>query len=346
MPLAAAFLLLAASAAYGRGVGGSAATAPVSTSPADVNERTRTFHLDEGARVHLNWPAEAGDEAARRHLILFALPNGNTIEQTVGCRPREGLDWHYDIQHIGAQTRRLREIAPDERFVIAYLEADGRSWPGWKTRHADYLDLAPRIIHRVETEAAGSFDSVNLLAHSGGGSFIFAFIDSQERIPDRVARIAFLDANYGYRDEAGHADKLIAWLRADPGHVLNVVCYDDSHATLNGKFFLSAPDRGTWGSTGRMLYRFIKDIPLTQESRGPVQFFRGLDGRLEFILHTNPENKILHTALVGEMSGFLHAMTLAGPYEKQAGPFAGPITYEKWIQPEPLVTTTQPAAHP
>jgi len=41
-------------------------------------------------------------------LILYALPNGNTIEQTKGRRVAEGLDWHFGIQHIAAQTRYLR----------------------------------------------------------------------------------------------------------------------------------------------------------------------------------------------------------------------------------------------
>src|SRR4029079_4767087 len=43
--------------------------------------------------------------------------------------------------------------------------------------------------------------------------------------------------------------------------------------------------------------------------------------------HTNPQNKILHTALVGEMNGLLAALG--------AAPFGGPRAYAKYIQPAP-----------
>src|SRR5262245_24198657 len=46
------------------------------------------------------------DAAKPTRLVFFATPNGNTIEQTLGCQAIPGLDWHYDIQHIAAQTRR------------------------------------------------------------------------------------------------------------------------------------------------------------------------------------------------------------------------------------------------
>src|SRR3954470_1487673 len=41
-------------------------------------------------------------------LIIYALPNGNSIEQTIGCSEQQGVEWHYFIQQIGAQTRALR----------------------------------------------------------------------------------------------------------------------------------------------------------------------------------------------------------------------------------------------
>ena len=57
-----------------------------------------------------------------------------------------------------------------------------------------------------------------------------------------------------------------------------------------------------------------------------------MNGRIEVIMHTNPESKILHTVLVGDMNGFIHAITVGAKYENKAAIFNGPIAYEKWIQ--------------
>ncbi|MHA0111789.1 hypothetical protein ACXYUI_32595, partial [Klebsiella pneumoniae] len=64
-------------------------------------------------------------------LAIYALPNGNTIEQTFGRRLRPGMDWHFDIQHIGAQTRFLRASDPHESLIVAYVANDKRAWPTW-----------------------------------------------------------------------------------------------------------------------------------------------------------------------------------------------------------------------
>ena len=65
-------------------------------------------------------------------LIIYALPNGNTTEQTIGKALAPGDDWHFDIQHIGAQTRLLRAANPGRNLVIAYLENTQKSWPSWR----------------------------------------------------------------------------------------------------------------------------------------------------------------------------------------------------------------------
>lgn len=70
-------------------------------------------------------------------LIFYALPNGNTTEQTIGKAMRPGDDWHFDIQHIGAQTRFLRNAITDRTVVVAYLENDLTSWPAWRRRNGD-----------------------------------------------------------------------------------------------------------------------------------------------------------------------------------------------------------------
>ena len=92
-----------------------------------------TETAEPDVRLHVNAPLdEHGKPARGTRLIVFALPNGNTIEQTLGCKMTEGLDWHYDIQHIAAQMRLLRTLVPDERIVLVCVEAPGLSWPNWR----------------------------------------------------------------------------------------------------------------------------------------------------------------------------------------------------------------------
>src|SRR5438270_202121 len=74
-----------------------------------------------------------------------------------------------------------------------------------------------RIVDGVTRIVPGPAPRLTLSGHSGGGSFIFQYLDGGEAIPPDVARIAFLDANYSYADDAHHGDKLLAWLRGDAG---------------------------------------------------------------------------------------------------------------------------------
>jgi len=41
-------------------------------------------------------------------------------------------DWHFDIQHIAAQTRYIRNTDKRNNYIIAYLMAEQKSWPSWK----------------------------------------------------------------------------------------------------------------------------------------------------------------------------------------------------------------------
>ena len=52
--------------------------------------------------------------------------------------------------------------------------------------------------------------------------------------------------------------------------------------------------------------------------------------------HRNPDNKILHTALVGEMNGVLSSLTLGTPLEWSWGQFGGPPAFSKWVQKQPF----------
>ena len=46
-------------------------------------------------------------------ISFFALPNGNTTEQTMGKQMQPGDDWHFDIQHIpGNKQDKIRKQFP------------------------------------------------------------------------------------------------------------------------------------------------------------------------------------------------------------------------------------------
>jgi hypothetical protein len=210
----------------------------------------REIQLPDEARILVNTPARESFAANKPVLLVFyALPNGNTIEQTIGKTLQPGEDWHFNIQHIGAQMRWLRNEITNRTIVVAYLEAGMKSWPAWRkkysdTRIAEILDGVRGIFSPNKTE-------VVLASHSGGGSLIFGYLNAVGKIPDDVKRIAFLDSNYGY-DSKLHADKIKNWLAASGENHLCVLAYQDYLGLLNGKSFVSEAG-GTWGRSQVML---------------------------------------------------------------------------------------------
>ncbi|MGQ9648852.1 MAG: hypothetical protein ACUVXJ_01940 [Phycisphaerae bacterium] len=316
-------------------------------------ELVQAYPHEPGVQVRIVAPPVIQfDTSKPTRVIVYALPNGNTTDQTIGKLVTPGVDWHCGIQHIGAQTRRLREVIHDENLVTAYVEADGKSWPSWRAKHADSSRIIAQIIDSIAVRFEGMQTSITLTGHSGGGSFIFGYFNGVDRISDRIDRIAFLDSNYAYSDEQKHGDKLIAWLKASPRNHLIVIAYDDRNIMLDGKRVVS-PTGGTYRRTTDMIARLRKDMTLSEEpliktfltsthpASAPAGYisalamskrYRGLDGRVDIILVENPQNKILHTVLVGDMSGFIHAISSGTPYENQVAVFGGPVTYEKWIQ--------------
>jgi hypothetical protein len=74
---------------------------------------------------------------------------------------------------------------------------------------------------------------------------------------------------------------------------------------------------------------------LTQGNRGPFLEYCGMSGQIHFLLHTNPDGKILHTVLV-ERNGLLEAMTWDTPlYAKWDEGFWGDRAYSDFIAPLP-----------
>ena len=324
------------------------AAAPVARLPdfrptAFHNEQQREFSPEKGVRAVANAPGDFDPNRPTR-LVIYACPNGNSIEMTMGAKLEKGMDWHYDIQHIAAQTRKLRQIDADENIVVAVLEADTKSWPAWRNLRGDENGKLIREV--VEQVQAAIFHScrVSLAGHSGGGSFIFGYLNGGDAIPDEIERIAWLDANYAYDNEKEqHGDKLLAWLKGDSKRHLIVFAYDDFKARLNGKPFVSATG-GTFYRSHKMVEFFNAhdESKLTQTQRGPFEEYVGMNGQIHFLLHTNPEAKILHTILV-ERNGLLEAMTWDTPlHDKWGGQFWGDRAYSDLIAPS-AIAATRPA---
>ena len=204
--------------------------------------------------------------------IIYALPNGNSTAQTMRRPLADGLDWHFDIQHIAAQTRALRARGYPQA-VVAYLEAEGKSWPAWRSKYG-YPSANARIAMIVDSLRAVIGNppqlAVTLTGHSGGGSFAFGFIDGQDALPTWLERIAFLDGKKVVSDSGG-----------------------------------------TWRATERMLRSFAGTFSLTHDALGDLE--RDRAPQVEILRHPNPANRILHTEMVGEMNGYMHALLSGHP---------------------------------
>ncbi len=280
--------------------------------------------VDAGVRVVIDRPE--ADNGKPVLLVFYALPNGNTIEQTIGKAIKPGDDWHFDIQHIGAQVGFLREKITDRSLVVAYLENDLRSWPAWRTRNGD--TRIPAIVEAVRTRFQAARTRIVLSGHSGGGSFIFGYLNSVATIPDAIERIAFLDANYGYKTDL-HKNKLAAWLRASDAHYLVVLAYNDAVALLDGKPFVSAAG-GTWGRSRLMLEDLQTLIPFEKTLGAGMEKSTGLGGRVQFLLKENPERKVLHTVQV-EKNGFIASMLSGTRLEGVDYSYFGARAYTRFI---------------
>lgn len=261
-------------------------------------------------------------------LILYALPNGNTTAQTIGDAVPGDTGWRYDIQNIGAQTRALRTRGVPQA-IVAYLEADSRSWPSWRQTRG-YPTANAEIVRIVDSVVAAIGRppklTVTLTGHSGGGSFMFGFIEGHSSIPKWIDRIAFLDANYNF--DAKHRAPLARWLADDRSHRLVVVAYDDREIMLDGKKVVS-DSGGTWRATQRMLGWLADDgIAVTPDSARGFDRWRG--AQVEILRHPNPQNRILHTEMIGEMNAYLHAMLLGRPgYDDRSSVLGPPRSYTK-----------------
>ncbi len=115
---------------------------------AQVNNNIYSFIIGNDVTITIDQPIKKINSKKKAMLILFALPNGNTTAQTMGKKMEEGDDWHFDIQHIKAQTHFLRNQLTHKNIIVAYLENKQKSWPAWKQQHSNF---ALEINHIVDT---------------------------------------------------------------------------------------------------------------------------------------------------------------------------------------------------
>ena len=293
-----------------------------------AGERIRILDLYPGVTVTLVAPNQL-DARKAVELILYALPNGNTTAETIGRKLKDGISWRYDIQHIGAQTREYR-ARTGSQAIVAYLEANTKSWPEWRRVHG--YDRANRrivsIIDQIRTAIGSPRElSVILTGHSGGGSFTWGFIDGQDSLPRWLHRIAFLDSNYSF--EPRHGERMLQWLRRDPRNTLMVLAYDDREIMLDGRKVVS-DSGGTWRATQRMLDYYRPVVSFTEDRLGDFIRFRA--PQMEVLLHPNPANRILHTEMIGEMNGYLHALLVGrAGYDDEASVLLPRRLYSQWV---------------
>ena len=248
----------------------------------------------------------------RTLLVFYALPNGNSIEWTRGKMMEPGDDWHYDIQHIAAQTRYLRQVMRDQNIIVVYLSNQLKSWPAWKRQPPGGPAEIKRMVDSISGMFAGFHPDIMLNSHSGGGSFIFGWLDAVETIPDAVKRIAFIDSDYGYEDSL-HTAKLVQWLDHGKDHFLTVLAYNDSVVVFNGKPLVS-PTGGTWYRSQLLQRKLSNHFPFRSTEDTAFRNYSALSNRIDIRLKTNPTGKIYHTEQVAR-NGFIHTVLSGTKYE-------------------------------
>lgn len=309
------------------------------------DEQVLTINYNPEVRIVINAPSIASfDPAKKVGLALFALPNGNTIEQTAGKVLKTGDDWHFDIQHIAAQTRFIRQHVSDYNLVTVYLESTQLSWPTWRGKYANNAAIIANIIDSVKNMFKSYSPFVVLTGHSGGGSLTFGYMNGVTNIANDIERISFLDSDYNYDDTYGL--KIYNWIKASTKHYLSVIAYNDSVALLNGAPIVSATG-GTWYRSKMMKNYLANYYTFTTEIDSNFIKYTALNGRIKFLLKQNPQKLILHTVQV-ELNGFIQGMVSGTAAEGVGYTYYGaraytPLVQNEFTQPKKLTIPARPA---
>jgi len=286
-----------------------------------------SFRMYVDVRITFDQPQNFSSKK-KTIIILFVLPNGNTTEQTMGKKMTEGDDWHFDIQHIRAQTKFLREKLSAENLVVIYLENDFKAWPLWKQKHGDHLNLIQHIVDTLYNIIPTKNKSLYLNGHSGGGSFIFGYLAGLQKIPASVKRISFIDSNYGY--DSSFYPKLKEWMQHVKDAHLTVFAYNDSVALYNGKPVVSATG-GTWWRSQLMLKHFSGDYDFRRTQTDSLIIYQTKNKKIAFYLKENFNRGIYHTQQV-ELNGFIHSIFYGTKNESKGYEYYGPRAYSAYIE--------------
>ncbi len=297
-----------------------------------TDEQIRSFRWGEDIDVHINAPGKKYLKTDRETIIVFyALPAGNTIDWTIGKQIEEGDDWHFDIQHIGAQTRFLRKTLKDNNVIVVYLQPTNLAWQTYDDKHPDnYVDLIQQMTQDILKPFRQFNYTVTLNGHSAGGSWVLRYLQGVDIIPEWIDRIAFIDSNYNYKYDADHYDSLFTeFLLERNSTYLCVMAYNDSIALYQGKPFVSSQG-GTWWNTKHMKKRLNDRFNFTQDHNNDFQRYAALDGRFQILLKENQARAILHTVQVYR-NGFIHSMLHGTEYENRAYWYYGEPMYLEFI---------------
>jgi len=315
-------LLFSMIAARSQSLPGFTSTGTFDEQELTINDRWKDVVININAPLQFN-------RSGKTYLVLYALPNGNSIEWTKGKKLKEGDDWHFDIQHIAAQTRYVRHTDKKNNYIIAYLMAAKKSWPAWKRSTPDSIFIIKKIVDSISSFFKDHQPEIILNGHSGGGSFIFGYLDAVEKIPANVTRIAFLDSDYGY-EEAKHTNKLVNWLKNNETNKLLVLAYNDSLVVYNGKPLVSATG-GTWYRSRLLQRNLSSTFDFNTVADTAFIHHTALNKRIQLILKENPAGLIYHTEQVAR-NGFILSLLSATKFDrKKYFTYFGERDYQKFI---------------
>jgi|GEM_PF-793967 len=300
-----------------------------------MHEQTRSYIWGTDVNVHINAPGKDSLKLDKETIIcFFACPAGNTIEWTIGKQMEPGDDWHYDIQHIGAQTRFLRKTLKDKNLIVIYTQTTDNGWNLYSGKHTDHVQRIQAVtLHALQDFSEFDY-KVTLNGHSAGGGFVLRNLLNHPEVPAWIDRLGFLDSNYNYKYDADEYDSLFTkfLLERDSTYIC-LLAYNDSVALYQGSPIVSAQG-GTWWNARYMKRRLDPIFNFVDSHDVDFQRHIALDNRFEILLKENPTQAILHTVQVYK-NGFIHSMLSGTEYENVGYEYYGEPVYLEYIQGNP-----------
>jgi hypothetical protein len=226
----------------------------------------------------------------------------------------------------------------DRTVVVVYLQAQQKSWSQWVANTPDSISKIKSIVDNISSKFSEWDPEIELNSHSGGGRFIFSYIDAVDSIPEKIKGITFIDSNYGYEDTIS-GPKIATWLKRYPFARLCVLAYNDSVVIYNGKQLVS-PTGGTWYRSKMMKNYLSQYFSFRERKRGSLMFYDAGEGKVEIILKDNPRGKIYHTVQV-ERNGFIHSTVHGTNLENNGYRYFGKRAYTRNISDTVIIPLRQ-----